>query len=140
MLVVITCLTCAIAVLAVAALVAIVVSVCPPTAGAWRFVAGKHGTTLWRLYDIGGDEWRVLRGGHYIPRFEGPVPTDAALADLGAPISVREAVKTCRRLGLRCELMDLQGKVIAVVDEHGVVRVSDPIGDKERAFGAEGDS
>ncbi|APR84877.1 Hypothetical protein A7982_10226 [Minicystis rosea] len=56
---------------------------------------------------------------HYLPRFLGRDPTSLALTHTAVPISVVEAAATCRRNGLRCELQDLDGRVVAVIDEHG---------------------
>lgn len=61
----------------------------------------------------------TLGGTHYLPRFLGRDPTSLALTRTAVPISVLEAAATCRRHALRCELLDLDGRVVALIDEHG---------------------
>ena len=65
----------------------------------------------------------MLRGDLYVPRYVGPEPVAGALTRTATPISVMDAALACRTHSLQCELCDIQGKVLAVVDADGTVRV-----------------
>lgn len=121
---VLICAACVVAGVAMTAIV-VVLRACPRITRAHLIDSGA--SLDWCVGDE-SDEWRLRRRGHYVARYRGSSATAAALTSLAAPISVREAVKTCRQLGLSCELRGTDGEVVASIDKHGTVRID--VGDE----------
>lgn len=92
-------------------------------AGLWTLSSRPRGALPARW---SSSPWRVLRGDLYVPRYVGAEPVAGALTRTATPISVVDAVAACRTHALQCELCDIQGNVLAVVDPDGTVRV--PLG------------
>lgn len=93
----------------------------PTLAGLWTLSAGSKSAMQCRL-----SPWRVLIGAHFVPRYEArgcPSDLAATLTKSAAPISVENAAATCRLHSLRCELSNLDGEPIAIIEPDGTVRV-----------------
>lgn len=93
----------------------------PTLAGLWTLSAGSKSSMQCRL-----SPWRVLIGAHFMPRYEARGCSSdlaATLTKAAGPISVESAAATCQLHSLRCELSNLDGEPIAVIEPDGTVRV-----------------
>lgn len=131
MLLVLLCTAAAVATVAIAAIVAVLRTF----RLTWDHITGRPGPPLWVAAAEGSDAWRLQRRGHYVARYHGTSPVAAALTALAAPISVRDAIKACRQLGLECDLHDPWGEVVASIDKQGTVRID--VGDGDGGVGAD---